>query len=146
MTSAKIRLYNGPKASSIWIVRFFETKLTTAQWDWVQFYLTVRKILDGVQKSLLVHRKGSTRAFPPHHPLIPVDYQVSVFKFQFDRMQDLAWLELPFKLLLEDKASSYDLFSVDRAASSYRRNHGDLQVNFWQLFGFHAFIRTVEPI
>ena len=22
-----------------------------------------------------VHRKGSTRAFPPHHPLIPVDYQ-----------------------------------------------------------------------
>lgn len=33
-------------------------------------------ILDGVQKSLLVHRKGSTRAFPPHHPLIPVDYQL----------------------------------------------------------------------
>jgi tRNA-splicing ligase RtcB len=27
-------------------------------------------------KTLLVHRKGSTRAFPPHHPLIPVDYQV----------------------------------------------------------------------
>ena len=26
-------------------------------------------------KRLLVHRKGSTRAFPPHHPLIPVDYQ-----------------------------------------------------------------------
>jgi len=26
-------------------------------------------------KQLLVHRKGSTRAFPPHHPLIPVDYQ-----------------------------------------------------------------------
>lgn len=24
---------------------------------------------------LLVHRKGATRAFPPHHPLIPVDYQ-----------------------------------------------------------------------
>ena len=34
-------------------------------------------ILDGKQKTLLVHRKGSTRAFPPHHPLIPVDYQVS---------------------------------------------------------------------
>ena len=152
MTSAKIRLYNGPKASSIWIVRFFGNKLTTAQWDWVQFYLTVRKILDGVQKSLLVHRKGSTRAFPPHHPLIPVDYQVSVFKFQFDRMQDfrermqdLASVD-PLWLLLEDKASSYNLFSVDRAASSYRRNHGDLQVNVWQLFGFHAFIRTVEPI
>jgi tRNA-splicing ligase RtcB len=27
------------------------------------------------QKQLLVHRKGATRAFPPHHPLIPVDYQ-----------------------------------------------------------------------
>ena len=34
-------------------------------------------MLEGVQKTLLVHRKGSTRAFPPHHPLIPVDYQVS---------------------------------------------------------------------
>lgn len=32
--------------------------------------------IDGRQKTLLVHRKGSTRAFPPHHPLIPVDYQV----------------------------------------------------------------------
>lgn len=26
---------------------------------------------------MLVHRKGSTRAFPPHHPLIPVDYQLT---------------------------------------------------------------------
>ena len=33
-------------------------------------------IIDGKQHTLLVHRKGSTRAFPPHHPLIPVDYQV----------------------------------------------------------------------
>ena len=33
--------------------------------------------IEGKQKTLLVHRKGSTRAFPPHHPLIPVDYQVS---------------------------------------------------------------------
>ena len=32
--------------------------------------------VDGKQKTLLVHRKGATRAFPPHHPLIPVDYQV----------------------------------------------------------------------
>ena len=40
--------------------------------------LTALKMLDGVQKTLLVHRKGSTRAFPPHHPLIPVDYQVSI--------------------------------------------------------------------
>lgn len=33
-------------------------------------------MVDGKQRTLLVHRKGSTRAFPPHHPLIPVDYQV----------------------------------------------------------------------
>jgi len=29
-------------------------------------------IVDGKERKLLVHRKGS---FPPHHPLIPVDYQ-----------------------------------------------------------------------
>jgi tRNA-splicing ligase RtcB (3'-phosphate/5'-hydroxy nucleic acid ligase) len=32
-------------------------------------------VVDGRQMKLLVHRKGATRAFPPHHPLIPVDYQ-----------------------------------------------------------------------
>ena len=26
-------------------------------------------------KQLLVHRKGATRAFPPHHPAIPLNYQ-----------------------------------------------------------------------
>lgn len=36
-----------------------------------------KHLLDGKLKSLLVHRKGSTRAFPPHHPLIPVDYQLT---------------------------------------------------------------------
>ncbi|KAF4528768.1 hypothetical protein B566_EDAN016956 [Ephemera danica] len=34
-------------------------------------------IVDGKPKTLLVHRKGSTRAFPAHHPLIPVDYQLT---------------------------------------------------------------------
>jgi len=34
-------------------------------------------MVDGQCKQLLVHRKGSTRAFPPHHPLIPVDYQLT---------------------------------------------------------------------
>lgn len=34
-------------------------------------------LVDGRMKTLLVHRKGSTRAFPPHHPLIPVDYQLT---------------------------------------------------------------------
>lgn len=33
--------------------------------------------VDGRLMKLLVHRKGSTRAFPPHHPLIPVDYQLT---------------------------------------------------------------------
>mmetsp|Transcript_140996 Transcript_140996/g.316132 ORF Transcript_140996/g.316132 Transcript_140996/m.316132 type:complete len:162 (-) Transcript_140996:241-726(-) len=34
-------------------------------------------LVDGQMKQLLVHRKGSTRAFPAHHPLIPVDYQMT---------------------------------------------------------------------
>lgn len=34
-------------------------------------------LVNGQLKTLLVHRKGSTRAFPPHHPLIPVDYQIT---------------------------------------------------------------------
>merc|ERR1712186_178183 len=34
-------------------------------------------MVDGVPRRLLVHRKGSTRAFPPHHPLISVDYQLT---------------------------------------------------------------------
>lgn len=34
-------------------------------------------MVDGKMRQLLVHRKGSTRAFPPHHPLIPVDYQLT---------------------------------------------------------------------
>lgn len=36
-----------------------------------------KHLIDGRLKTLLVHRKGSTRAFPPHHPLIPVDYQLT---------------------------------------------------------------------
>ena len=32
--------------------------------------------INGKEARLLVHRKGSTRAFPPRHPLIPVDYQI----------------------------------------------------------------------
>lgn len=31
--------------------------------------------VNGEVRQLLVHRKGATRAFPPHHPLVPVDYQ-----------------------------------------------------------------------
>ena len=32
-------------------------------------------IVDGEEKTLLVHRKGATRAFPPNHPMIPAAYQ-----------------------------------------------------------------------
>lgn len=31
-------------------------------------------MINGIKKRLLVHRKGSTRAFPPQHPNIPKDY------------------------------------------------------------------------
>eukprot|EP00965_Chrysotila_dentata_P004127 133600-Pleurochrysis_carterae.AAC.1 len=31
-------------------------------------------MVDGAPRTLLVHRKGATRALPPHHPLVPVDY------------------------------------------------------------------------
>ncbi|EYC14114.1 hypothetical protein Y032_0041g349 [Ancylostoma ceylanicum] len=34
-------------------------------------------LVDGRPTQLCVHRKGATRAFPPHHPLIPVDYQLT---------------------------------------------------------------------
>lgn len=34
-------------------------------------------MVDGEMKTLLVHRKGATRAFPPHHPLVPLDYQLT---------------------------------------------------------------------
>lgn len=30
-----------------------------------------------INYSLLSFKQGSTRAFPPHHPLIPVDYQLT---------------------------------------------------------------------
>merc|ERR1719317_1902895 len=32
-------------------------------------------VVDGKRRKLLVHRKGSTRAFPPNHPEISADYQ-----------------------------------------------------------------------
>jgi tRNA-splicing ligase RtcB len=32
-------------------------------------------VVDGAPRRLAVHRKGATRAFPPHHPELPPDYQ-----------------------------------------------------------------------
>jgi len=32
-------------------------------------------VIDGVTKNVWVHRKGATRAFPPHHPEIPPEYR-----------------------------------------------------------------------
>ncbi len=31
-------------------------------------------VVDGARRRLLVHRKGATRAFPPHHPDLPAEY------------------------------------------------------------------------
>lgn len=45
--------------------------------------------VNGKPTQLLVHRKGSTRAFPPHHPLIPVDYQVCLGYIVSNRYPDL---------------------------------------------------------
>jgi tRNA-splicing ligase RtcB len=33
-------------------------------------------MIDSEMKTLLVHRKGATRAFPPHHPMVPLNYQL----------------------------------------------------------------------
>jgi tRNA-splicing ligase RtcB len=32
-------------------------------------------LVDGKLKKLWVHRKGATRAFPPHHPELPIEYR-----------------------------------------------------------------------
>lgn len=34
-----------------------------------------KHVMDGKEMTLLVHRKGSTRAFPPNHPMIPEAYR-----------------------------------------------------------------------
>ena len=54
--------------------------------------------MDGKQKTLLVHRKGSTRAFPPHHPLIPVDYQVSKTRYWLRVGKEWICSERPFTI------------------------------------------------
>jgi hypothetical protein len=70
-----------------------------------------RHMVDGKPKTLLVHRKGSTRAFPPHHPLIPVDYQFTGFYI-------ITLLYLILVLLY--------LLCTCRSTSSDRRNDGNL--------------------
>ncbi len=32
-------------------------------------------VIDGIRKNVWVHRKGATRAFPPHHPELPSQYE-----------------------------------------------------------------------
>ncbi len=34
-----------------------------------------KHVIDGKEKTLCVHRKGATRAFPPGHPELPQEYQ-----------------------------------------------------------------------
>lgn len=40
-------------------------------------------LINGRPTQLCVHRKGATRAFPAHHPLIPVDYQLTGIVIMF---------------------------------------------------------------
>lgn len=71
-------------------------------------------IVDGKPKTLCVHRKGATRAFPPHHPLIPVDYQVSACEALSSLIGHLV------RNILFDLA--------DGATSAYRWHHGNVQL------------------
>ena len=48
-------------------------------------------MVNGKPMNLLVHRKGATRAFPPHHPLIPVDYQVGIILNGFQSTISFLW-------------------------------------------------------
>ena len=34
-----------------------------------------RHVIDGVEREVIVHRKGATRALPPDHPLVPAAYR-----------------------------------------------------------------------
>ena len=58
-------------------IRDFPVHINTSETNHAVFFDPTIHIVNGQQKTLLVHRKGSTRAFPPHHPLIPVDYQLT---------------------------------------------------------------------
>lgn len=74
-------------------------------------------MVDGKQRTLLVHRKGSTRAFPPHHPLIPVDYQVRA---------PPVW---PSSRRKDARLTSNSLlFSAHRSAGADRGDDGHLQL------------------
>lgn len=73
-------------------------------------------MVDGKQRTLLVHRKGSTRAFPPHHPLIPVDYQVTRPDLQV------------VAALIRCHSETFPLSSAHRPAGADRRNDGNLQL------------------
>ncbi|KAM8740288.1 RNA-splicing ligase RtcB homolog [Acanthopagrus schlegelii] len=64
------------RSSMTFLTRQAFSKVFTTTPDDLDMHVIYDVSPDGKQRTLLVHRKGSTRAFPPHHPLIPVDYQV----------------------------------------------------------------------
>ena len=82
--------------------------------------------IDGKMRTLLVHRKGSTRAFPPHHPLIPVDYQVG--EPQSRLAHDVCCASFFFLACASLKVPQPPpppLFTpAHRAAGAHRRHHG----------------------
>lgn len=77
--------------------------------------------IDNKQKTLLVHRKGSTRAFPPHHPLIPVDYQVTSNLIFLSHITHWYW-----QLNLKEYINFMCVLAAHWSTSSYWRHHGNM--------------------
>ena len=77
-TSPTLRAYNEQRKQVNNIPRVPDQTTSSVTWGLVAVSAQVEEhMVDGQRMRLLVHRKGSTRAFPPHHPLIPVDYQLT---------------------------------------------------------------------
>ena len=60
-----------PKLRNVAIIAHVDHGKTTL----VDRLLQESDTLDGRERTLLVHRKGATRAFPPGHPELPFDYR-----------------------------------------------------------------------
>lgn len=79
-------------------------------------------VVDGKERTLLVHRKGSTRAFPPHHPLIAVDYQVSLAVGEGNQVRIL------------DESDSFRVLNRSECSEFFIRANGTGNLVGWQHF------------
>jgi hypothetical protein len=68
-----------------------------------------------------VHRKGSTRAFPPHHPLIPVDYQFTGTLPAFVKHEPVCQLPAVVKLHLATKLLGHQLDAPTQTPATGQR-------------------------